>query len=363
LKEYKNEDHISIAVIESATIAAIKSGRSDALIAQFILPSHLLSIAKELYDDKKYNPCIDFCKSAFQIKERMSVDALVETLRLWGLSSARLDQKNGVEFSVTELSRIGRKNANLQCHFVAGFDHRLRGRWTEAEDELRAAYALGQENMSVNRELASIYCHQYRFADAERHARAAFDFSPDNAFIVDILLTSLNGKKSQKIQTDEREIERLMNMLKTHSGTQGTSFYFARQAESLLYQNRYKEALDSVDGALKRSPNLPNLHFLRAMILIETGDVEGAEEEVGKIDQMLTTAGGFSREDEARLQEIQIKVLIERRRFAAARDRAKRSNVLPRANEKRLLAEIVRAIGFDPKGVEKDMLDWSKQYR
>jgi hypothetical protein len=68
---------------------------------------------------------------------------------------------------------------------------------------------------------------------------------------------------------------------------------------------------------------------MRTEIQLQMGHTPGAERDLKKISQILESAGGFSREDEARVHELEVKISIENRQFAAAKDLADRSAFLP----------------------------------
>ena len=88
IKDYQDDDSISVPILETATVAAARgAAAAPAFLSQLILPSHLLRIARDFYDKRKWGLCIEFCQRAFSMKDRLPQDAQVEVLRLWGLST------------------------------------------------------------------------------------------------------------------------------------------------------------------------------------------------------------------------------------------------------------------------------------
>jgi tetratricopeptide (TPR) repeat protein len=363
LDEYQDEDHVSISVIETATLAAIKSGIESKIIANFLLPSHLLRIGRSYYDERNWGACLDFCEKAYGLKNRLTLDGRVESLRLIGLSAARLNDNKKLKFAISELDVMGGQNAKRQALFLLGFEARLRGRWVEAEENYLKAFAISRANMSLNRELAAIYCHQGRFSEAEDHARLAYEFSPNNPFIIDILARTISGKLSQGLSVDSSELDSLMTQLSRHENAAGSSFFDIRQAEILMHKKNFSAALKSVNTSITKTPGLVSSHCLRASINLALMAIPEAEKDVTEINRLLEQAGGYSPEDEAQLKELQVRIHIEKFEFQAAKDLADRSYVLPNSVKRRLLTQLAKAIGFESKYADRQLQQWSKSYK
>ena len=188
----------------------------------------------------------------------------------------------------------------------------------------------------------------------------AYESSPTNPFVIDILARTLSGKVSQGLKVDGAELEELMPELKGAGDAPGISFYDIRQAEIWLAKKSFPGALRSVDAAIQKTPGLVAAHCLRAQINIAANALSQAEKDVQEINRLLEQAGGYSPEDEAQLVELQVRILIEKRDFQAAKDKAMRSNVLPHPVSKRLLKNVARAIGFEPNYASKALQAWSK---
>jgi len=365
LSSYTDDDHVSIEVIETAALAAVKSGSEQGAryVTAFLLPSHLLRIAKSYYDGRSWGHCLEFCDKAYEMGRRLTVEAKIAALRLMGLSSARLDNDERFEFSAAELEKTGTTNALRQANFIKGFRERLRGNWDEAEKHYLEAYKVSRNNLSINRELAAIYCNQGRYSDAEGHARSAYEIAPTNPFVIDILARVLSGKINEGLLSDTRELDDLMVQLEKHGNEPGISFYDLRQADRFLKQRNIPAALRSVNSAISKTPSLIEARCLRAEINISANAVSEAEKDLQEISRLLEQAGGHSPEDEARLAELQVKVHIERREFQLAKDKAERTNVLPSFVSRKLLRLISRAIGFEPLHASPGLQKWAKNYK
>ena len=292
----------------------------------------------------------------------MTADAKVETLRLFGLSAARLDERKELSFVFDELASIKAKNATQKLHFLRGFAARLAARWDDAEEEYRKSHRLSPTNMSTNRELASVFLIQGRHADAEGYARAAYEHAPSNPYLIDMLARTLSGKASQGLRIDERELEDLVERLKRHGNEPGLSFYDISQAEYFLRKRNYVQAKKSIDSAIAKTPTLVSSHFLRAEINLFLNAIGEAEQDLVEAGRLLEKAG-FEIEDEVRFAEIQVKIHIDKLEFQVAKEKAERSNVLRGHIQKRLLKEIARAVGFEPQGASAELKKWAKDFR
>jgi hypothetical protein len=98
---YKDEDDIPLSLINASAIVALKADSAkepSGWIARFILPSHLLRVARDAYDDGDHALAAIFCEKALKRAAAMTVDAQVETLRLLTMSYARLAKET--EFKI-----------------------------------------------------------------------------------------------------------------------------------------------------------------------------------------------------------------------------------------------------------------------
>ncbi len=94
-----------------------------------------------------------------------------------------------------------------------GLYARLRGLLDDAELRYREAYGIAQNNIHINRELASLYCKRKRYTEAETHARAAYQIAPTNPFIIDIMAEVLLGRQGMGFPVDPDELSQVMRDL------------------------------------------------------------------------------------------------------------------------------------------------------
>ncbi|MFE0014853.1 TIR domain-containing protein [Mesorhizobium sp. NPDC059054] len=363
LLNYKDEDAASVEILESATIAAVKGAKAPSFLARLILPSHLLRIARDFYDRRNWKTCAEFCERAWESRTQLPSDAVIELLRLWGLSSVRMGKQEKFSSILSELSGFNSKLSRRVRYFLKGFSHRLRGELDKAEEEFLGAYSISPDNDSVNRELASLYCKQRRYIEAEKHARAAYERYPTNPFLIDVYVESLLGKLYQGLKVDHRVLEKVLTDLRRYGDAPGSSFFLIRDAQQKAKNRDIGGALRSIASAIDRTPELLAPYFIRADIFISVSDIAGAERDLAEINRLLNAAGGFSREDEAQSQELEIRILMEKSQFEVAKDKIDRSAFLPAKVKRRLYTQLSRGIAFNPQSAGTKLQAWAKKYK
>jgi hypothetical protein len=362
LVEYKDDEHVSVALLDSAVMAAVRGVAAPRFISSLILPSHLLVIARRYYDKRQPSLCLEFCKRAYAMKSRLTEDAKIEVLRLWGLSAERAGEEEEYKTALKHLNEHPSSIAKRHAFFVEGFHLRRHNRFDEAETKFLECWKLSRDNQSVNRELAQLYCKQRQYNEAEAYARSAYATGPTNPFIIDVLAETLLGKQQAGFNIDKSELARVMEELKRYGDAPGSAFYLIREAQTLARDRKFSAALDVISRAIERTDNILPPYFIRADILIQMSDVAGAERDKDKIDELLQRQGGFSEGDEIKLLDLSIRLLIERQQFKTAKDKIDLSNFLPNRLQQRLLRDLVRAIGFVPQAATREMAAWAKSF-
>jgi tetratricopeptide (TPR) repeat protein len=363
LQDYKNEDHVPVALLESGVLASIRGAKVPNFVAALVLPSHLLTVARSFYDKKQYKACVDFCRRAYDLQARLTLDARVEVLRLWGLSLARIGDTVDLEKILTDLRAIDTRTARRNMLFLEGFRLRLRNDFEGAEEEFIGCWNLGRDNQSVNRELASLLCKQRRYSEAEGYARSAYRIAPTNPFIIDILAEILLGQAASGLRIDYSELERLLNELRVYGDAPGSSFFLIRQAQAFARERKIPQALRAVEKAIERTPNLLSPYFIRAEILMSLSDIPGVERDLHEIDALLEKSGATSEGDEIKLHELQAKVLVEKRQFRQAMTKIDNSIFLTKPMKRRLLTQLAKTIQVGGEGItDRQMITWAQKY-
>jgi predicted Zn-dependent protease len=261
------------------------------------------------------------------------------------------------------LGGINSRTARKNMLFLEGFNLRLKSDFDAAEEKFIESWKLGKENQSVNRELASLFCKQRRYSEAEGYARSAYRIAPTNPYIIDILAEILLGQAASGLRIDHAELDRLINELRIYGDAPGSSFYLIRQAQAFARNGKMPQALKAIAKAIERTPNLLPPYFIRADILIGLNDIAGVEKDLNQIDALLEEAGGFSEGDEMRLHELQARLLMEKRQFRQAMTKVDHSAFLTKPMKKRLLTQLAKNISrFGESVTDRDMVGWAKSY-
>ncbi|TNV70984.1 hypothetical protein FGO68_gene11309 [Halteria grandinella] len=205
--EYTDDDHMPVSLINTAVVAAVRSDKPTRFVSNFVLPSHYLMIAREYYDARKSKSCMAFCEKAFAMRSNLTLDAQIEVLRLWGLSAVRSQNDlvfNHVIAYIRDYTHVSAKRVSL---FLRGFRHRVRGELDSAEPMFLEAWKLSRENQSINREIANLYLKQKRYNEAESYARAAYNQSPTNPFLIDMMAEVILGRAHAGLRIDQGELD------------------------------------------------------------------------------------------------------------------------------------------------------------
>ena len=360
VSQYEGDESAPVALLEVAATASIISAKSQTFISQFILPSYYVALARNAYDDDRRKQAIDFCKRAYELKNALSVEAKIEALRIWGLSAIRIADEEGTEFALRELATYGAKKiARRHAYFIRGFAYRLRKRYDDAEHEFLEAHKLARGNLSINRELASLYRRRGEFVEAEGYARTAYEILPTNPYVLDVLLESLLGKSYLNMAVDQNEIIRLFDELKRYGDVPGSSFYQARMAQDFLRRKNKPQALAAANKAIERTPEFLPCYFMRADIYIGMANATAARNDLDTINSILQRRGGFSEEDEGKTVEVEVGILTEERNFRAAREKLNNSQFIPRKTAVRLAKRLALAISYESEKADRQSRDWA----
>jgi tetratricopeptide (TPR) repeat protein len=295
------------------------------------------------------------------MRDRLPSDEQVEVLRLWGLSAIKLGDQKVFTKVITQLGRYRTQSAARVQKLLQGFPYRIRGDLDHAEEKFLEAWKLAPRNQSINRELASLYCKQRRYSDAESHARAAYETAPTNPFIIDIMAETLLDKVQAGLPVDAKELRSILGDLAVYGDAPGSSFFLIRDAQQKAGNRDYSGAMQALNRAVERTPALSSPYFIRAEVLMRMVDISGAERDLHEINRLLTDAGGFSEGDGARASELEIEILIGNRQFKVAKEKIERAAFLPSRVAQRLSEQLAKSIGFEPMATDSAMREWAKE--
>jgi tetratricopeptide (TPR) repeat protein len=360
IKEYESSESLSISFLDSAIPEILRSGSGFGFVSALILPSHFLRVGRDYYDKGNFRRSIEFCQKALEGDAQLSMDAKIEASRLLGLAITRLNPDDlRVNSILDKLRSYGTTTSKRVGFFIEGFRARRKGRYDVAEEKFKLASQLDKENYHINRELSSVLCRLGRFAEAEPFARAAYNRSPDNPYIVDVLIESLEGMAQQGLAVNGKEIARLNGDLEAICTDGGFHFHKVRNSRKLYGQSKQIEAISMLAKVISGDRNDLEAHFRRGQMYVRSHDLKRARNDIARIRTM-----GESETDAFRYaDELEVDCLIAESRFVEAKSEIETKFGGASGIEKRLYRSLVSAIAYAPSGVPQWLKDWSKQYR
>ncbi len=360
---YEPEDEIPLNLLETATMASIRSDDSPDYVRALVLPSHLLIVAREHYDNKRRELCISLAKQAYDLKVNMTADAQIEALRLWALSAARIKDAKEYAQAMKLLKSKGSKTAVRVAAFVSGFKARLDNRDDEAEAHFIEAWNLSPTNASINRELAKIYCGQKNYVEAEQYARQAYSVAPTNPYLLDIMLEVLLGKQATGLDVSINEIRDVQAALKVHGNEPGLSFFPVREAQKYLNNREYSMAISLANQAIEMTPDLIAPYFIKIEAQTRSGmPLTHAEKTIKDLRGIIESIG-TSEGERARLDEAEIQINIERKQYVVAKKSIDESYQMPERIRMRLYQGLAKAVSFNSSSATPEIVNWAKSYR
>lgn len=288
ISNYDKGDSVPIALIDSATLATIRSGKVAAgWIGQLILPSHYVWLTRESYHRREYQDSLEFASKALGLSATMSADAKLECLRFAGLSCARLGLEKKFSETMDKLAKLNHRRSSAFKHFLQGFYFRLHGEIEQAHSELLKAAELSKGSIDVQRELISVLLARRQFEAALSLAKELVQRADTNPYVLDGYIQAQIAATPQAEKLDyDGEFIRLFDRLEEVGDGPGLAFYALRKVDIALKRGAKGEALQYANHALTNAPNLPAAHAARAKALIALGDFDRAWIELQAIEEL-----------------------------------------------------------------------------
>ena len=284
-----DEGTAPVVLINSALLASLQSGVDvPAIVAGFLLPSHYVWMAKKNYDERQWADSIYYANRAMQGRDRLSASGVIGACRFLCLASARVDDQKTFSEGLKVLRSIAKDDwAESNIAFLQGFNFRLKGHIPKAELSLRRAYNLSPGNFSAARELASICLERGNLQEGERFAREAHQHAQSNPYLVDILVAILI-RKYKTSKSNDIELAEMFKLLKKVGDEEGRSFYTTRKAEFEYFHGDNGKALNLIEIASSKTPNLFEPRRLHAEILLKMGNKVKANEVISEMKGMVS---------------------------------------------------------------------------
>ena len=150
-----------------------------------------------------------------------------------------------------------------------GLLHYQTGRFAEAISDLREAIALDPRQHAAHVTLAQVYRHQHKPETAIEELGKAIKLKPDSAPLYRTRALWFMEHGVQNTATRRAALLDLHQVIRRGSrGSRELAKDLAKKAQILLLDERYPEALDACDAALKSNPDDPDAHHWRVVALI-----------------------------------------------------------------------------------------------
>lgn len=277
-----------VVLINATVLASLQSGVDMPDIASaFLLPSHYIWVAKRNYDNGHWDECIRYARKAIEGRSRLSIGGVVGACRFLCLAASRIGDQTTFVGGITILETLAENDgATSNVNFLKGFNSRLQGHVLRAEEYFRKANKLEPGNASAARELASVCLDRGNLDEAERFAREAYQHAGSNPYLVDILVAVLI-RQHGKQKNDANELDGMFQLLEQVGEEAGKSFYTTRRAEFEHMWGDNNRALELIEEAINKTPNLFEPRRLHATILLKAGNKVKALEVIETMKRMV----------------------------------------------------------------------------
>jgi tetratricopeptide (TPR) repeat protein len=257
-----------------ATIYAVARSEKGGLkeFAEFLLPSSLLRLARDSYNQRDWSGARDFAERAVKF-----ADTRDRAMMFLGKALVRLAYEGSASWDAAEKVVAQAEEGRLRgSQYLRGFLEWKRGNLAQAVRAFEAAERAGDRGVAVYRDRAHCLFHLGRVRDAERDVRVANDRHPRNPFVVDlaaqiaIAMGRLNDAEEFISELEHIDIRE--------------NFYYRRAMLSMA-RREFKAALADIERAAKRDPPLHEILATRANILVELGRYAEAGEWLGDLEK------------------------------------------------------------------------------
>lgn len=359
LNNISSFDSVSLSLINSAALASIRAGRhtGPGIVANFLLPSHLLTIAREEYDNGQHRRASELCRDALRNRERLTTDAQIEAHRLEAIALLRLGERSQFQETLANLENYKGKTAKRNYHFLLGFQARLDGNIDEAEKQYRLAHNLDKRNFHVLRELAHVLSKQGRFAEAELFAQSAYQIAPTNPFVIDILCSVIIGKSSPDALRDDEQVQKLLYELEVLE--EGRTFFHERKAQFCQKIGHTDEAWWHASQAVAGAPHKMGPRLTRMHIALIQGKWSSLGEDIAAVERL---APDVVKEERFDLDRAKISYAILRNALNEAKELLEKCIRLPIHIRTTLTIQLASKILENPTS-DPILMHWAKAHK
>lgn len=365
IKQFEPDEYISVASLNAAVIGAIH--RNELLPSQLVnlvKPAQLLRVGKHLYDHGRYTRSSEILGKALEIHQELTIDAIIEGLRLRAMCLARLYHEQPAQQSefhkiVERLNDIQTTKAKQSRCFVLGFQARISGHLEKAHKHYRQAIRdyRGDRNFHVLNEYSKVLLRLHEYDDALRYARLALEIAPTNPYVLEVVITALIERHKRLSEDNGDEINKLLGDLEVASARMDTCHYQCCSSRYQLKIGNVHEALELADAAVKFIKDKPGnidsdmtfqAHFTRAQCLFKSKRYKDMETNLYELEKKISEQRDFRRFSTSVLQ-LRIQQLMRLNDFDRARATINRAIGVSYIDRNRLKEELDREEAYASK--------------
>jgi tetratricopeptide (TPR) repeat protein len=255
-----------------ATIYAVARTEKGQLseFADIVLPSTLLRIANQAYNERQWLLARDIAERAFSADP--SAD---KALSILCKSSIRMAHEGTTDWNVAEeLVQLAEKKGIRGSQYLRGFMEQKRGNIAEAIKAYYAAEKAGDRSVGVYRDRAHCLFRLGQVEAANKDIRLALERYPRNSFIVDLAaeIAIARGRfgEAESLVQDLEKIDVAEN-------------FHHRRATLRAAKKQFELALEDAVIAIRRDPPLHELFAHHVDVLIELRRFDEAESRLDEV--------------------------------------------------------------------------------
>ena len=223
----------------------------------FLIPSVLVNVIIETYDNRDWNRVIDLCEEIIDRKPNYYSEVYREINYWYCLALAREKKKDAFDKAVYYIKGADRS-------FLEGFFQRNMRQYQIAEKNYRKALELNPGMQRAKRELVLVLQAQGHFSSALDLARENYSRDPDNSYHLNAYYRCLVRKKDLAFNEKE-EIKTLLENAAPLFANQGGEFYDGMKFEYEMFVNK-KDVTFMLTRALELEKKYPKSGYIREIV-------------------------------------------------------------------------------------------------
>jgi tetratricopeptide (TPR) repeat protein len=246
-----------LEVIDATVYALARSNDPElAAFADVTLPSTLLKIATEAYNERQWETARDFAKRAITADPRLE-----KAHQIYSKALVRLAHEGTIDWTEPEKAiRVAEEKGIRGHHYLKGFLERKRGNLGEATKAFIAAERAGDRGVAVYRDRAHCHFLLGNIEEAGRDIKVALGRWPHSNFIVDL---------AAEIAITQRRYDEAEELIRLLQSIDVPENFLHRRATLKAARKQFQSALEDSELACRRQPPLHEILAQRVDILIE----------------------------------------------------------------------------------------------